>query len=286
MKIAVSAYSFLQALRDGRMQLTDIIPKAKALGYEGIELLRCCESTQEMQQLARQLKTISDGEGFPVVAYMTGSDFLKNDLKTQVDTLKADVDTALILGARLMRHDSTAGFDANGKAFTPEEALPLVAEGYRQVTEYAQSAGVVTMIENHGYFFQHSGRVKKLIDTVGHPNFRWLVDMGNFMCVDEKPTVAVSVAAPYAVHAHAKDFHFKSKHDYIPPQGWFATSGGNYLRGGIIGHGVVNVKECLNILRRAGYDGWLSVEFEGMEDCIKALEYDLANLRSMLAEDK
>ena len=48
----------------------------------------------------------------------------------------------------------------------------------------------------------------------------------------------------------------------------------------------MNVKECLRILKRAGYDGWLSVEFEGMEDCIKALEYDLANLRSMLAEDK
>ena len=44
----------------------------------------------------------------------------------------------------------------------------------------------------------------------------------------------------------------------------------------------MNVAECLKILRAAGYDGWLSVEFEGIEDCLMALEADLANLKEML----
>ena len=92
----------------------------------------------------------------------------------------------------------------------------------------------------------------------------------------------MKTAAPYAVHAHAKDFHYKAKGEYIPPQGWFPTAGGNYLRGAIVGHGAVNVPECLKLLRAAGYDKWLSVEFEGMEDCIRALEFDLKNLREML----
>ena len=188
------------------------------------------------------------------------------------------------LNTKRMRHDSTGGRDADGRQYTVEEALPIVAEGYRRVTEYAAGLGIHTMIENHGYFFQHSSRVKKLIETVDHPNFGWLVDMGNFMCADEKGEGALKVAAPMAVHAHAKDFFFKAAGEYVPPQGWFGTAGGNHLRGAIIGHGVVNVPKCLKLLKDAGYDHWLSVEFEGMEDCIKALEYDLSNLKGMLGQ--
>ncbi len=284
MKIAVSVYSFLQALRDGRIQLPDILPKAKELGYDGIEIVRWGDTVKDMLKLAKQLKGIADGEGLPISAYVTGADFLKNDLEEQVDILKQEVEVAQVLGTNLMRHDSTAGWDAAGKQFTVDEALPIVSEGYRRVTEYAASCGVTTMIENHGHFFQNSARVKRLIDTVNHVNFRWLVDIGNFMCVDQSSIDAVQTAAPYAAYVHAKDFHFKAKGDYIPPQGWFPTAGGNYLRGGIIGHGVVNVKECLKTLKKAGYNGWLSVEFEGIEDCFTALKYDLINLKSILTD--
>jgi sugar phosphate isomerase/epimerase len=35
-------------------------------------------------------------------------------------------------------------------------------------------------------------------------------------------------------------------------------------------------------LKQAGYDGWLSVEFEGIEDCLFALQSDIENLREMI----
>ena len=35
-------------------------------------------------------------------------------------------------------------------------------------------------------------------------------------------------------------------------------------------------------VRSAGYDGWLSVEFEGMEDCLMALKYNLETLRELV----
>lgn len=284
MKIAVSSYSFSQAMNDGRMSIMDVIPKARELGYEGVEIVRGGQSDEEMRSLARELKTQSDGEGIPIIAYMVGADFLKNGLDKQVDILKREAEVASLLNVKRMRHDSTAGVDANGKKYTVEEALPIVAEGYRRVTEFAAGLGIHTMIENHGYFFQHSERVKKLVETVNHPNFGWLVDMGNFMCADQDSVEAVTMAAPMAVHAHAKDFHFKKKGQYVPSQGWFGTAGGNSLRGAIIGHGVVDVPKCLGILRAAGYDKWLSVEFEGMEDCLQALSYDIKNLKEMLAQ--
>ena len=283
MKIAVSSYSFSQAMWDGRMTLMDVIPKAKEMGYEGVEIVRGNQTDEEMRSLALQLKAQSEEYGLPIIAYMVGADFLKNGLEAEIQRLRGEAEIAALMGAPRMRHDATGGADANGKMYTVEEALPIVAAGYRGVTEFAAGLGVHTMIENHGYFFQDSCRVKKLIETVNHPNFGWVMDMGNFMCADETSVDAVKIAAPLAVHAHAKDFHYKAKGEYVPPQGWFSTRGGNALRGAIIGHGVVNVPECLKILREAGYDGWLSVEFEGMEDCLMALKADLANLKGMLA---
>ena len=44
-----------------------------------------------------------------------------------------------------------------------------------------------------------------------------------------------------------------------------SSRAGNYLRGTIIGHGNVPVKQCLHILKSAGYDDTISIEFEGME---------------------
>lgn len=282
MKIAVSSYSFSQAMRDGRMNMLDVIPKAKELGYEGVEIVRGSQSDAEMRALASLLKVQSEEYELPIIAYMVGADFLKNGVDPEVERLRREVEIAALMGAPRMRHDSSQGRDADGNSVSVDDALPVLAEGYRRVTEFAAGLGVKTMIENHGYFMQDSCRVKRLIEAVGHPNFGWLTDMGNFLCADEDSVSAMKTAAPLAVHAHAKDFHFKKAGDFIPEQGWFTTRGGNHLRGAIIGHGIVDIPACLKLLKEAGYDNWLSVEFEGIEDCLMALRADLVNLRSML----
>ena len=140
------------------------------------------------------------------------------------------------------------------------------------------------MVENHGYFAQDSLRVEKLITAVGHPNFGVLVDMGNFLCVDEAPQDAVGRLMPYAFHVHAKDFHVKSGNEPDPGTGWFTSRGGNYLRGAIIGHGIVPIVQCLKIMKSKGYNGVLSIEFEGMEEPLRGLEIGLQNLRRYVSQ--
>jgi sugar phosphate isomerase/epimerase len=89
----------------------------------------------------------------------------------------------------------------------------------------------------------------------------------------------VGVAARYAFHVHAKDFHFKSGMMPDPGEGWFRSRGGNWLRGAIVGHGDVPVLPCLAVLKRAGYDGTVSLEFEGMEDPILGITIGYNNLK-------
>ena len=116
MKIAVSSYSFSQAMRDGRMTIMDVIPKAKEMGYEGVEIVRGGWSDEEMRAMAPKLKAQSEEYGMPIIAYMVGADFIRNGLDAEVERLKREAEVAALLGAPRMRHDSTGGDRGRGAA--------------------------------------------------------------------------------------------------------------------------------------------------------------------------
>jgi sugar phosphate isomerase/epimerase len=281
MKLGVSTYSFSRYVSEGRLDLFGVIKATSEIGFEGIEFSGYGPSGEGKDpiEFAKQVKDACAEAKLTIMSWTIGADFLKNNVDEETERLKGQVDIAVALGAPMMRHDATGGFPgrANGLADFIE-ALPIVAKGYAGVTEYAATKGVKTMIENHGFFFQDSDRVEALINRVGDPNFGALVDIGNFLCADEEPMRAVKRMAPYAFHVHAKDFHVKCP-CADPGAGWFRSRGGTPLRGAIVGHGNVNIPGCIGLLKDAGYDGFLSIEFEGMEDNRKALEIGFANLK-------
>ena len=280
MKIGVSSYSFHQAVSAGRMSTYDIVDAAAKLGFEALDFAVLLGDDPIPEMCAKLGRQARDA-GLPVKNYAVSADFLANDVDAEVEKTCREVDNAVLLGAQTFRHDVTWTQPRQGAAFTFESVLPRLAEGCRRVTEYAAQRGIRTMVENHGQFVQDSARVLALIDAVGHENFGALVDMGNFMCADENSAVALGNVLPYAAHIHAKDFIFKSGDGENPGEGFFGTRAGNYLRGTIVGHGVVPVAQCLKLIKRAGYEGWLSLEFEGMEDCITGCRVGLANLRRL-----
>ena len=288
MRIGVSSYSFSRLVRSGAMSQLDVIAQAKDMGFDVIEF-----STFHLPEgetpltFAPRVKEECERVGLDVVNYTIGADFINGsggDWQAEVERLKDEVRVAQILGSPGMRHDATYGLSADyvgPRGF--DDVLPTLIKGCRAVTEFAADLGVKTMVENHGFFSQDSERVEKLMNGVNHPNFGWLVDMGNFLCVDEDPCQAVGRAMPYALHVHAKDFHVKPGTMPDPGAGWFQSRGGNYLRGAIIGHGNVPIVQCLRIMHKAKYDGVLSIEFEGLEDPLYGIATGLANLRRFIA---
>jgi sugar phosphate isomerase/epimerase len=54
---------------------------------------------------------------------------------------------------------------------------------------------------------------------------------------------------------------------------------GNYLRGAVLGHGNVPILQVLRVMKNANYAGVLSIEFEGMEDPLRAIPIGLENLK-------
>ena len=282
MKFSVSSYSFQRLLNSGKYTQLDLIGVAKEMGFDGIEYIDLMP-TDGMSDLeyAVVLRDAAEKAGIEIVAYTIGADFLgEKGWEAEAQRLFGQVDVAEALGAKLMRHDATGGFkgeDAKYKSF--DSALPILANGCRMVTEYAVQKGIATMVENHGYFCQDSVRVEKLVNEVANPNFGLLVDMGNFMCGDDEPAKAVGTVAKYAKHVHAMDFHKKSGNGPDPGDGFFRTRGGDYLRGAVVGHGDVPVYQCVQTLKRSGYDGYVTIEFEGVEDNEWAIKTGLENLK-------
>ena len=285
MKIGVSSYSYSRLVRSGAMSQLDVISKAKEMGFDTIEFSTIAvPEGRTLGDFAMELREEADRVGIPISNYTIGADMLNGsngDQEAEVARVCGEVDIASILGCPGMRHDCSNGVFPEGwkGPRTFDAALERMAEGCRKVTEYAASKGIRTMVENHGYFCQDSMRVEKLVTAVAHPNFGLLIDMGNFICADDEPEKAVGRLAPLAFHCHAKDFHLKPGTMPWPGRGWNMSRGGNWWRGAIIGHGNVPVWQCIRILVNKGYDGVLSVEFEGMEDVLEGIAMGQENLR-------
>lgn len=284
MKAGVSLYSFHKYSSNDSLGIKGCIEKARDLGYTGLDFIELgsFSSREEYLKYASDIGNFCKELEMDAVCFCVGSDFVNKSASDEVDRVKFLAEVAASLGCSLMRHDATRGLPPSVKTKRGfDDLLPVLAESYRAVTEYAETLGIKTCVENHGFFVQHSSRVEALINSVGHKNFGALIDIGNFMCVDEEPTKAVGILAPYAFHAHAKDFHFRDGSLDAPGEGWFKTLSGNYLRGAILGHGVVRVRQCIDTLARSGYDGYLALEFEGMEDPIRAIEISAGNIKRL-----
>jgi len=290
MKLAVSSYSFSQAISRGEMSQADAVEKAKELGFEGVEFTDLTPTSSptysQQEQYAKEIRTRAEKAVIEVVAYAVGANLYTGsdaDDAKEVERIKRQVDIAKLLGAKLLRHDVCWKLSSQGAGRSFDGMLPKIAENTRQITSYAAEQGIRTCTENHGFVAQDSDRMERLFNAVAHDNYGLLVDMGNFSCVDEDNAIAVSRVAPYAVHVHAKDMLLlpKTEKDLSHT---IVTRGGHHIRCTYVGNGSVPVKRCLSILKKAGYDSWVTLEFEGSEDCFDGISKGLANLKQYLSE--
>ena len=285
MKISVSAYSYSGALRDGRLTLTDTPKKAKAMGFEGIEFITLPGKTvDERIALAKELKRACAEVDIPVVAYAVGASLYgetEEETKASLDVLFDEIRIASALGAPLLRHDVVYGYKRTAEGRSFDLMLPVIAENVKRATVFAKSLGIRTCSENHGYVAQDSDRMERLCSAVRDENYGLLIDIGNFACADEDSAKAVSRLAPLAIHVHAKDFRI-TPFGCERPASCFESRGCNYLEGMAVGDGDIPVAQCIAILKRAGYDGFLSIEYEGSEDCMAALEKGRAYLAHLI----
>jgi sugar phosphate isomerase/epimerase len=259
----------------GRLTAVDFVRFAGTLGIAAVELLDCF-----WQDEARELPEVkaAAGEGLAIGAYAIGNDFVAPDAGErlrQVDYVKHGVDVAAALGTRILRV-----FSGNAREGIPfATARQWIVEGLAHAAAYAEGRGVVLALENHGLFAGRSDQVAGILDEVASPALKATMDTANFLLVGEEPHVAVAALAGRAAHVHLKDFK-RVDPDYAGPS--FASTGTDRYVGTVLGEGDVRLAAVFDSLRRAGFDGVLSLEYEGTGDAREGVRRSLANLKAML----
>lgn len=281
MKIGVSSYSFAQYIRQGKMTLFDTVAKAKELGFGCIEFtdLAVPEGVTPLE-FAKQLRNEAESVGIEISAHVVGGNLARakeEDLLKEVERLKGCVDVAAALGAKFFRHDVMYTYDEFRSYY---EALPSIAKGARMITEYAETLGIKTMTENHGRIFQDPDRMEQLINEVNHKNYGLLLDMGNFLCADVQPDIAISRVGNLAFMVHGKDF--KVHNFYERTEEGYTTRAQNKLVGVSVGEGDAKTEQAIAILKSYGFDGIIDVEYEGTGDCIEGMKKGLEFLRKIV----
>ncbi|MEO2210986.1 sugar phosphate isomerase/epimerase [Paenibacillus amylolyticus] len=289
MKVGLSTYSLLNDLNSGEMTVLDVIDWIAANGGEHMEMVPYGYTVEDNHDLADAIRERAATAGIELSNYSMPANFVQETEEAfaeEMARVKRHVDVVHRMGVKHMRHDVTA-FTLPKEKMTIawfEEHLPLMVKGSQIIADYAAQFGITTTIENHGFSVQASDRVQRVLHAVDRPNFKTTLDIGNFMCVDENPIIGVMKNLPYASLVHFKDFYFRP-YDEHPGEGeWFTTAYGNFLRGAIVGQGDIPIRKIVKLIKDSGYDGNITVEFEGMEECKSASKIAMDNLRRFWEE--
>ncbi len=290
MKLGFSTYSLVRKIKSGKMNVLEVMDWTAVNGGKHVEVVPIGFDLAVNDELVDAIRQKTAKTGISISNYAIHADFIKENNKEYEEEIKrvmGEVDIANRLGAKLMRHDVgpfTVATNKNNMAGFVND-LPKLVHACREIADYANKYGITTTVENHGFYINGSERIFLLVQEVNRPNFKITLDVGNFLCVDEDPIEGVKKLLPYTAMIHLKDFYCRSTKyfpkelvDYKCKSGfWFSTLGGNLLRGAIVGDGDIDMREALKEIKQFGYDGYISIEFEGMEDCIAGSKMGLEN---------
>ncbi|WP_059102989.1 sugar phosphate isomerase/epimerase family protein [Shouchella shacheensis] len=289
MKVGLSSYSVLGALKDGRMTIIDAVQWVADNGGTHMELVPYGYTVVDNYDLATAIKEKAEEVGIELSAYCMPANFIQpteEEFKEEVERIQAHVDVVNHMGIKILRHDVVT-FTVPAEEMTIhhfDDHFDEIVKGSQLIADYAKQYGMTTTIENHGFNVQSSDRVQRVLRSVNRDNFKTTLDIGNFLCADEDPLVGVRKNLPHAATVHFKDFYVRPYYENPGEGKWFRTVNENYLRGAIVGHGELPIREIIRLLKVGGYDGYLVVEFEGMEDCLEGSRIGMDNVKRLWEE--
>lgn len=288
MQFGVSSYSFQPLMRRGEISLEGVFDQIARSGGTHLELATLTigqggeammdyELYDDPETLAR-LRAAAENSGIPLSGICIPASFIDEDPATrrrQIDRAKRYVDLCADLGVGFLRTD-VVPWALRPESYAQVEALfPVIVEGCQELAAHAEARGVVTSIENHGFLMNGSERCRRLVHAVNSPNFRMTLDVGNFLCVDEDPLIATRNCLDIASYVHVKDFLLRKD---LPGPGWLQTLGGRHIVGTVFGFGDVATRDIVRAVLSSGYDGYVSLEFEGNEPSLMGCDTGLANV--------
>ena len=290
----VSIYSISRCIMSKEITPEEGVSWLCENGAQAIEIVPFGIDILADKDLAKRMKAAADAHGVPISNYSLNADFTvesKAELDNEIARVKAHMEAATVLGIKTFRSDCT-GFRRPIEENTIEaflQELPIITESYEILAEYAAGLGVKLLLENHGFHANGAERVRLILQGIKSKNFGHQLDVGNYICMDDKPEITVKKMLPYADVIHMKDFYIRQRDPGDATQfecsgAWFRSVGGQYLRGSIMGQGDLDIPNIIHTIKSSGFNGNLYIEYEGMEDPYYGTRVSLDNLKRIWSE--
>lgn len=289
-KLAAFPKAFMQALcKDGTMRVAEWIELAATLNIDGLEWYAGFLEMDDERSWPMFRKLVEDkGKTIPMMC--CSPDFTHRDEAFRAKEImkqKRWIDMTYVLGGSYCRVLS----GQKRPELSIEEGIKLAADCIEACLPYAQERGITLVIENHykddfweyPEFAQKMDVFYKLVNSIHHPCFGVNFDPSNTYLAGEDPIELLDKVLPRVVTMHASDRYLKygTLEDLRREEGG-ATGYAKRLSHGEIGKGLNDYDAIFSRLKKAGFNGWISIEdgVDGMEQ----LERSVAFLRGKMKE--
>jgi len=288
-KLSLAQWSIHRMIQNEGLDPYQFASKAKGWGFQGLEYVSQLYMSKkqsmggegfasELDKLVRQLKEEADSNQMESLVMMMDLEEESGDLAWADEGMRTRaveahypwIEASKAIGCHSIRVNLFGEKDPN--IWQPAAAKAMAALG-----EYASTHKLNVIVENHGWLSSNAALLMEVINEVGMSNVGVLPDFGNFCvkrpndsrwsgCIEEYDRykgVAEMMPAAVAVSAKSSDF----------------DENGNETN--------TDYSKMLQIVKDAGYKGYIGVEYEGddlsEEDGIIATKNLLINAAKALS---
>ena len=273
-RFGVSTYSFWQFRKDPS-PIEECIDRAARMGFDGVEILQVQMGDDQSNARLQRLKRRAHALGLALMGFSTHQGFVNPDKAVRDDNVAKtlnSIDTAYRLGIPTMRINTgrwgtsknfdelmaNKGIEPNLPGHTDEEGFGWVIESIERLLPRAEECGVVLGLENHWGLGRTAAGVMRIVEKIDSPWLRVTLDTGNFL---EDSQAQMERLAPACCLVQAKTYDGGGK--------WYTLD--------------IDYAWVAKLLASHGYQGWISLEFEGQADPEVAVPASLARLREAFA---
>ncbi|MFM9872508.1 MAG: sugar phosphate isomerase/epimerase family protein [Fimbriimonadaceae bacterium] len=280
MNLGISMYSYVAAVKAGKLNLESFIHTAADLGSTGVELLDFFYTSEEWSAERKIALAALKETGLVCGVFSVGNNFAQAEESARTEALniiKRGVDEAQHFSTDVVR--VFAGDVYNDPSLSLDQAFTWIIEGLTLAADYAQSKGIRLALENHGKLAGRGDQINDIISQVraktGHNALGANPDTGNFLLVNQPGHEGVAEVAPNAYMCHFKDFVAQSG-------GHYKGIDGTEYAGTVIGEGTVDLGASLAALKEAHFSGWVNLEYEGETDPIVGVPASYTNAKNFM----
>lgn len=254
-KLSLQSLCYRDTFNAGDIDLFGMIDKAREYRLDGIDIHFAHFASTDRDYLEDvRMACLKNGLNMCYIGVSNNFGMTGDEQRAQIDDMKHWIDVAAVMGIQMVR--TFGGWVPEGE--TEETVWPRIVSATKEVAAYGASKGVKVGLHNHNHGCAPATgeQVLRILDEVDNPYYTHILDTGQYRGspgaslgergvedVEHNFYGSIEASAPKAVHIRAKIYRIASG-----SEAW------------------LDYDRIMKIVKAVGFNGWMSVVFEGQDE--------------------